>query len=311
MGSIAIIDLGTNTFHLLVVEIGENGYHIIHRDREAVKLGEKGINQGIITDAAINRALIAIKRFCAYIDQLDVSQIFAYGTSAFRNAQNQEVVLGEIKKVTGITVKIISGEEEARLIYLGVKSALSFVGEKALVMDIGGGSVEFIIGNDNEIFWKQSFEIGAQRLLEEYHQHDPIRGEDITALRQHFSAVLHPLFLALNFHQPKTLIGSSGTFDTLSDIYCLKHGIEKLPEAPETPLSFSGFHDIYKVLISKNRSERMEIPGMIELRVDMIVVASTLIDYLFQHFTFKDIRVSSYALKEGVLAEIIEARHKV
>lgn len=307
---IAIIDLGTNTFHLLIVDIDKDEYQIIHRERVAVKLGEKGINQDIITGAAIDRALKSIQQFRTSIDQLKATKIFAYGTSAFRNAQNQVAVVEAIEIATEIKVEIISGDKEARLIYLGVRSALPLGKEKALVVDIGGGSVEFIIGNDSEIFWKQSFEIGAQRLLEEYHQHDPIRTEDLVALQLHFKSILHPLFSALNLHQPKALVGSSGTFDTLSDIFCLSHQIEKSPDSPEAPLSFAGFHSIYKELISKNRSERMEIPGMIELRVDMIVVASSLIDYLLHQFTFKDIRVSSYALKEGVLAEIMEASQK-
>lgn len=307
---IAIVDLGTNTFHLLIADIEKDGYRVIFREREAVKLGEKGINKGIITLEAQQRALKTITGFRSSINRLQVQKVYAYGTSALRNAQNKSELINKIKETVGLEVKVISGDEEARLIYLGVRSAIPLGKEKSLVIDIGGGSVEFIIGNDTTIFWKESFEVGAQRLLEEYHQHDPIHPEDLKELQQYFKSTLGPLFAALDLHQPKTLVGSSGTFDTLSDIYCIEHGIDKLPGAAETPLTFSGFYEIYKALVIKDRDARMQIPGMIELRVDMIVVACSLIDYLLSRYSFNEVRVSSYALKEGVLADIMEANQQ-
>lgn len=308
---IAIVDLGTNTFHLLIVDIENGNYQLIHRERQAVKLGERGINKGVITDEALQRALIALSGFSASIKQMNAEKIFAYGTSALRNAHNRLAVIRKIKVTTDIDVKLIAGDEEARLIYLGVRSAVRLGEEKSLIMDIGGGSVEFIIGNENEIFWKQSIEIGAQRLLEEYHRHDPIKAEDLKALNHYFELNLENLFSALNLYQPKTLVGSSGTFDTLSDIYCIGQGITRDPKATETPLSFAGFHEIYKQLIVKDRAARMLVPGMIELRVDMIVVACSLIDYLITRYSFDQIRVSSYALKEGVLSDIMEAHYEL
>lgn len=304
---IAIIDLGTNTFHLLIVDLNKSGYRFVYRERESVKIGKHGINKDIITDSALQRALKTVSSFKQSIDELKVQKVYAFGTSALRNAKNCQEVVDRIRNEDGFNVNVISGEEEARLIYLGVKSAVQLGNEKSLIIDIGGGSVEFIIGNDSEIFWKHSFEIGAQRLLEEFHKNDPIKPVEIQALNEHFDAMLPPLFEALQQHQPITLVGSSGTFDTLSDIYCIKHGIMKDNDAPETPLSFDGFHEIYEELVIKNRADRMNIPGMIELRVDMIVVACALIDYLITKYTFKKIRVSSYALKEGVLADIMEA----
>lgn len=308
---IAIVDLGTNTFHLLIADVKGNQHHVVYRERKAVKLGKKGINKGLITEKALKRALIAIARFRTAIDNFNVTKVFAYGTSALRNASNQKEVISSIKENTGIEVNIISGDEEARLIYMGVRSAISLGNTKSLIIDIGGGSVEFIIGNKDDIYWKESFEIGAQRLLEGFHTHDPIRNEDLNALDEYFDHELGSLFKALEQHQPKTLVGSSGTFDTLSDIYCASKGIEKLTENTETPLSFQGFHETYKELIVRDREARMEIPGMIELRVDMIVVACTLINYIIKRYNFNDIRVSSYALKEGVLADIMKVNHTV
>ncbi len=298
---VAIIDLGTNTFHLLIAEQTEEQYKFIYRERLAVRLGQRGINQGIIQPDAIDRAIRALSSFKTTIDQHDVIKVFAFGTSALRNAKNVEEVVSIFKDKAGIEVTIISGDREAELIFMGVRSGLALGKDYSLVMDIGGGSVEFIIGNDDKIVWKQSFEIGAQRLLEMFHRTDPIEASEIDELTQYFIQQLTPLLAALGKWQPDTLIGSSGTFDTLSDIYCIEHGINKKEESIETPLTINGFYEILEELLVKNREERLMMPGMIEMRVDMIVVASCLINYLLQQYTFKKIRVSTYALKEGIL----------
>jgi len=301
---IAIIDLGTNTFHLLIAEKVKEQYTFIYRERLAVRLGQRGINEGIIQPDAIERAVRALSSFKTTIDQYDATAIYAFGTSALRNAKNGDEVVQIFKEKAGITVNIISGDREAELIFMGVRSGLALGKEYSLVMDIGGGSVEFIIGNETDIVWKQSFEIGGQRLLELFHRTDPIDQQEIDELNQYFSSQLPALFEALNQWKPKTLIGSSGTFDTLSDIHSIKHDLNISAENIETPLTIQGFYDIYEELLIKNRQDRMMIPGMIEMRVDMIVVACCLINFLLDKYSFKQIRVSTYALKEGILASL-------
>ncbi len=305
MSKVAIIDMGTNTFHLLIAEADEMGYNITSRERLAVKIGMGGINQGIITAAGLQRAMVAMQSFKNTIEHEGVQKVYAFGTSALRNALNGKDVANQIKSITGIEVNIISGDEEAEFIFEGVKSALGLGTEKSLVIDIGGGSVEFIIGNNDHVFWKESIEIGAQRLIEKFQQHDPITLEEIEVLKHYFQETLTSLFEALNIHQPSVLVGSSGTFDTLSDIFCIKHDIHKTAEEIETPLSIAGFYEIYAELLEKNRAQRMMIPGMIEMRVDMIVVACCLIKYLLENHNFNRIRVSTYSLKEGVLSSLI------
>lgn len=299
---IAVIDMGTSTFHLLIAESRDKGYCIIHRDRVAVKIGKGGINQGLITEAGIQRALVAIQSFKNRIDQTGAQKVYAFATSALRNAKNKTDIVARIKSLTGIDVSVISGEQEATFIYEGVRAAVDLGSEKSLIMDIGGGSVEFIIGNQQEIFWKESFEIGAQRLLEKYQQHDPLVAEELELLNEHLTKSLSSLFDALRLHNPATLVGSSGTFDTLSDIFCIKYTILKTSDEVETPLTIEGFNDIYNDLKTKNRDERMRVPGMIEMRVDMIVVACALIKFILTSHPFNRIRVSTYSLKEGVLS---------
>jgi len=176
--------------------------------------------------------------------------------------------------------------------------------EPALIMDIGGGSVEFIICNHIEVFWMQSFEIGAQRLLDKFHKHDPILERDIEKLDDYLRKELEELKVKMDIYQPHHLIGSSGTFDTLMDINYQEKGVEK-PDDIAFSLSLDDFDSIYNEIIHKTRDERMAIPGMIEMRVDMIVVAVCLIQFLIENNEFIDIKVSTYALKEGLLDAIV------
>lgn len=302
---VAIIDMGTNTFHLLMAEVHLDGFAITYREKVLVKIGMGGINQGYITEAGIDRALIAMRSFKKTLQEAGIEKVWAFGTSALRNARNGEEVVKKIESETGIQTQIISGLKEAEYIYKGARAAIKLGLEKSLIIDIGGGSVEFIIGNQQEIFWSHSFEIGGQRLLERFQKHDPIGKDEITSLFEFFSLELQQLQEALKIHQPRLLIGSSGTFDTLSDMYCMRHDIP-LKDLPETPFNMDAFTDMYDDLVVKDRAARMQIPGMIEMRVDMIVVACCLIKFLLSIHTFRQIRVSSYSLKEGVLASMTE-----
>jgi exopolyphosphatase / guanosine-5'-triphosphate,3'-diphosphate pyrophosphatase len=307
---IAIVDLGTNTFHLLIAKGDEQGYSIVYRDRLAVKIGMGGINDGYITESGFDRALVAMQSFKNVIENHQVDQIFAFGTSALRSAKNGKEISERITSITGISISLISGDEEAYYIYMGVRAALGLGTDKNLIVDIGGGSVEFIIADHDHIFWKQSYEIGAQRLLEKYQKHDPILKGEVADLEEYFQQSLKSLFEAISKFNPTILVGSSGTFDTLSDIFCITHDIHKSTEEVETPLTIEGFYEIHKDLLKRNRGQRMQIPGMIEMRVDMIVVACCLVKFLLDSHKFSRIRVSTYSLKEGVLAFLSEKIRK-
>jgi exopolyphosphatase / guanosine-5'-triphosphate,3'-diphosphate pyrophosphatase len=300
----AIIDLGTNTFHLLIFE-EEN---ILLKKSIPAKIGKGGISQGIITEDGMMRALNVLKTFRKEIDNQGVSldKVFAVGTSAIRNAANKDEFVQRVLDETGIKIQVISGEDEAELICLGVKKAVSIT-ETSLIIDIGGGSVEFIICNDEKIFWKQSFEIGGQRLMDKFMKSDPISMRSVQMMDDFFREKLLPLANACHQYAPKVLIGSSGSFDTLIDMQYMK---EKgtLPTKDEVSFEYSiqEFYRAYDELIFKNHAERMQIAGMIELRVDMIVVAMCLIRFVVQSIEIQQIMVSSYALKEGVMAKYMK-----
>ncbi|AFK01771.1 Ppx/GppA phosphatase [Emticicia oligotrophica DSM 17448] len=300
----AIIDLGTNTFHLLIVE----GSKKIFQTSIPAKIGKGGISQGVISEEGIQRALTVLRGFKEEIDkhEIAIEKIYATGTSAIRNAGNKAEFIERVEQETGIKIRVISGEEEAELICLGVKQAMS-IPETSMIMDIGGGSVEFIICNDEKIFWKQSFEIGGQRLMDKFMKSDPISMRSIQMMDDYFREALLPLANACHQYAPKVLIGSSGSFDTLIDMQYMKEK-GQLPEAHEVAFEYQipAFYWAYDELIFKNHEERMQIPGMIELRVDMIVVAMCLIRFIIQLHEIQRIRVSSYALKEGIMAQALK-----
>ncbi len=305
---IGIIDLGTNTFHLLIVERHEGKMKKVFHESQAARIGQGGINQRVITEAAIERALGVLRYYREKLQEFDVKpeNVFASGTSAVRSADNSEEFCQIVKRETGIVIRVIDGAQEAEYIYQGVKSAVELGEAPALIMDIGGGSVEFIIGNQNQVFWKQSFEIGGQRLMEKFMRTDPLAEADRKRLYNYFDEQLIPLANAMHQYAPTTVVGSSGSFDTLVAMDFM-HRTGVLPDRSQTSfeLPLREFYRSYEQLLSRNQDERMAIPGMIALRVDMIVVAACLIDYILRTHHIQQIKVSTYALKEGVLQSLM------
>ena len=302
----AFIDLGTNTFQLLIVAQEGNTYQKIHEDSYAAKIGLGGISSGIITQEGVERAVFALKYFQEKLNEEGVipENIFATATSAVRNASNGEAFCEEIFKRTGILIKVISGEEEAGLIYDGVKLGTPIGNDTSLIIDIGGGSVEFIICNQDRIFWKQSFEIGGQRLMDKFMNSDPISPRSVQSLKDYLEEQLLPLTNAVHQYAPICVIGSAGSFETLIDLYFMKTFGQLPPiEQVSFELPIAEFYDSFLKIVSSNREQRMALAGMIALRVDMIVVGVCLIDFVLKRYDIRQIKVSNFALKEGVLSK--------
>jgi len=301
----AVIDMGTNTFHLLLVELHGEEFKTIYKEKIAVKLGQGGITQNQITPDAEKRALHTLGHFKNLIEGENIDQIFAFATSSVRNATNGPDFVHKVKEQLSIQIHVISGEEEAQLIYEGIHFSGALDQRTSLMMDIGGGSVEFIIGNTQEVFWKKSFEIGGQRLLDAFHYHDPILPEEVEKLEQYCGEKLQPLLEAIATYQPTGFVGASGTFDTLIDMYYATMLQCKLTGQHVFELPVTDFYHLFQLLVTKNRAERLLIPGMIAMRVDMIVVASCLIDFILQHVQVESIRCSHYSLKEGAVSRML------
>ena len=168
----AVIDLGRNTFHLLIIDSSTNDLsNEIYRERIFVKLAEDGI--GKIGKNAYQRGLQALQHFQKIITKHQVKKVNAFGTAALRTASNGKDFVQEVQSKIGLTIQLIPGSEEARLIHLGVTQAVEMDDEKGLIMDIGGGSVEFIIADKNKVFWAKSFPIGVAVLHNIFHEKEP------------------------------------------------------------------------------------------------------------------------------------------
>jgi len=300
---IAILDLGTNTFNLLIADYtSKDNFQILFKTKRSVKLGQNGINEKIITSEAFERGLKALRNHNDLIQKHNVEKTFAFATSAIRNAKNGSDFVAAIKLEFNIEVTVITGENEAELIYYGVKQAVNLTSEKVLILDIGGGSNEFIIANNNEIFWKQSFNLGIARLIEKFPPSNPIKKEEIETIHIYLEATLDSLFEALNTYPITTLVGASGSFDTLRRLN------SKTYEAPDTirdipfyEISIEKYLELHKILINSTTEERIQMKGLELMRVEMIVLASIFINFIVSKAKIKRLIQSDYALKEGVI----------
>lgn len=303
---IAVMDLGTNTFHLLIAEGPADNFTTIFKTTEAVKLGEGGINKGTIQPEAFARGLAAMQRFQDLILEYKVTDVKAIATSAIRSAANGQDFINQVEEKTGIQIELINGEQEAGYIYKGIDASGCLNDDNALIMDIGGGSVEFIICNEDEVLWKKSFEIGAARLMDKFHQTDPIPVASIKELTRFLDTTLIDLFAAALKYKPKTLIGSSGAFESFAEVIELKKGRKfNIEQIKVYEFDTDDLLDVIELLIKSTHALRASIKGIIPVRVDMIVVASLLTIYMMQKLALTDVTMSTYSLKEGVLAQML------
>jgi exopolyphosphatase / guanosine-5'-triphosphate,3'-diphosphate pyrophosphatase len=248
-----------------------------------------------------------MRSFKKLIDEYGIKHVYAAATSAIRNATNGKELIARIQEQTGILVTAISGTQESMLIYTGVKETQAIGPEPALIMDIGGGSVEFIVCNGQKALWEQSFEIGAQRLLDGFHNHDPILPEELIQLEQYLEETLSPLLQAIENYQPTKLIGTSGAFGTLVAIHQAHTKSQQDSQAIIYELPLDYVHQTYQDIRYMTAAERLQIPGLAEERTDMIVVSSALIHFILDKSRISHVLVSSYSLKMGLFLQALEA----
>jgi exopolyphosphatase/guanosine-5'-triphosphate,3'-diphosphate pyrophosphatase len=306
MKRIAIIDLGTNTFNLLVAEYNNHkGYAILLNTKLPVKLGEGGLVNNHITTQAFERGINAIEQHLLNASRFSPEKVFAFATSAVRSADNGKEFTNIIKQRFDIDVEIIDGAREAELIYKGVREAIPLNNHTSLIMDIGGGSTEFIIANSEQIYWKYSFNLGAARLLEIFTPSDPILLCEIEAIRNYLKTELKPLFTALEKYPVTELIGSSGSFDSLAEMIAHKfYNPDILNDTTHYTFHLEDYFHIHEMLLKSTKDERMKMKGLVAMRVDMIVISSIFIQLILQECKLIKMRLSTYSLKEGVLAEL-------
>jgi exopolyphosphatase/guanosine-5'-triphosphate,3'-diphosphate pyrophosphatase len=310
MRRIGIIDLGTNTFNLLLAEVKEQHYTIFYKTKIAVKLGEGGITKGTIAQAPYQRGIDALTKYKAILVEKNITEFYAVATSAIRSANNGVFFAQEVEDKLGIKINIIDGDTEADLIYHGVKQAIDLESSPKLIIDIGGGSTEFIIANSEEIFWRKSYKLGAARLLETFNPANPINIENIATIDAYLEETLEEMLEMAEIYEVNCLIGSSGSFDTLAEMISCKNGSCDLWKK-ETQYQFlmTDYNGIQRTISESTLEQRLQMEGLIPMRADMIVIAVVIINYILNRLIIHDLRLSSYALKEGLIDTLLTKPH--
>lgn len=291
---VGVIDLGTNTFNLLVADLHEGGFDIVHNSKEGVALGMGGINEGFISDLAKKRAFDAFEKFKQICSDLSVSTIIGVGTSAVRDAQNNMEFIDEIQTRFGIDIEIVDGLEEAKLIYQGVSWSYEF-DKTSLIMDIGGGSTEFIRieeGKELEFF---SANIGVSRAVQLFDLQNPLSVEDqeklVTWFEENSDGFKH-------FGSCEVLVGASGSFETF---YEMVHETEFPKSLENIRLSREELMKILDWIIESTFEERENHPFIIPIRRKMAPIAALKTKWIIEKFGIREIVISPCSLKEGVL----------
>jgi len=309
---ISVIDLGTNTFNLLIVETAEDqSYKIIYNNKLPVKLGKSGIDKKEIRPDAITRGMNALERHLSTIQEFKSDKLYAFATSGIRSARNGEQFVKMVQQRFGMEVEIISGDREAELIYHGVKQAVNLSKEKVLILDIGGGSNEFVIADSDTIYWKKSYPLGVARLLSKFKPSDPISIEEIEYISNYLEERLSDLFEEFRKHKIHTLVGASGSFETIvamirADDPSFESETGVSPESVEIDLT--DFENLYQKLINSTLKERKQMKGLESMRLEMIVVATLIVKFILQKLKINHMVQSNFALKEGVVYEILNLK---
>ncbi len=305
MKKIAVIDCGTNTFNLLVVEATPSQWSVLFQNKVAVKLGEGGFDDAIIHPYRFARGLDALLVHKMAIDNLQCDEVFAFATSALREAQNGKQFIQRARELFGIDIELISGDREAELICDGVRASMDLGTEASLIMDIGGGSTEFVIADANQIFWKKSFLLGVSRLSDRIQPAERIEQGQLHFLESLLHSELAELKSALEKFPVKRLIGSSGSFDTLRAMH-FRDAIANAQSALHMEIPLKGFHQIHHWLLSSSLSDRMKHPAIPSIRAEYMPLAAHLVFFVLQMQPFSKLIHSAYSLKEGAIRSIMD-----
>lgn len=298
----AIIDLGTNTFNLLVVDITtKTSFSILHEEKSPVRLGRGGLIANQILADAQERAIVALLNFKSIANNLGCEQLIAVGTSATRNALNKESFKEAVVVATGISIIELDGSSEAQLIFEGVRNSGVLSPEQiTLIMDIGGGSTEFVICSNEQVIWKKSYDLGVARLLEMFHPHDPIEVTEVSTINNYLQTTLIELKEQINSLQPTNFVGSSGSFDTFLALQTEADSGKNfnLLDLPKLQQSI-------EALKASTLSERKAMRGMHQIRAEFIVLSAVLAEFIFGMHHFDTYFQSEYSLKEGLIFDTL------
>lgn len=313
---LAAIDIGTNTLRLLIAAVlfdsEKSSYTIkkMYSDRTVTRLGEGISKTRLLEKDAINRSIDTLKNYREIISRHNVYKTSAVATSALRDAKNNADFLKRAKNITGIDIKIISGEEEAKKTASGMLIDITLP-ETALMVDIGGGSTEFIFAKEKKPALIRSLNLGVVYLAEKYMKNDPPSKKDLEYMNVHISkeigTIVKPFseLITQNSKLKTVFIGTAGTVTTLAAI---KQGLKRFEHSKvhNTKISIEEVKNIFSKISTITAKERIKYHPFDPSRLDIIVPGTLILLKLMETFAFKEILVSNYGLREGVLLELYE-----
>lgn len=320
MKPIAAIDVGTNSFHLVIASITSKGVFRIHsRDKETVRLGEAMGDMKYLSSDAIARGVLVLKRFAKAAHHAG-AEIRAIATSAVREAINRDEFQRQAKIEAGIDVEVVSGYEEARLIYLGVLQALPIVDVKSLIVDIGGGSTETVIGLRGEMNYAYSAKLGAIRLTKQFFLDEKSLVKNVKECREYIRGEWALVWNQLRVHGFQQVVGSSGTIQTIARMALAKNILAKGGMYDEESVeSINGSivstkdirSTIEDIIEAKTYKKIAALPGMDAKRADIILGGALIIDELLNALNVKEIGISEGALREGILMDTFQKKQSM
>jgi exopolyphosphatase / guanosine-5'-triphosphate,3'-diphosphate pyrophosphatase len=306
---IAAIDLGTNSLHMVVVKIDPTlpAFSIIAREKETVRLGDRNLTTGELKPEIIKKAIAALRRFQEVAKTINAETIIAVATSAVREAPNGKDFLHRVETELGLSVNLISGQEEARRIYLGVLSGMEFHNQPHTIIDIGGGSTEIVLGDSHQARTLTSTKVGAVRLTSELITTDPISNAEFLYLQSYTRGMLERSVdeVLANFQPGESprLVGTSGTIETLAMI----HAREKSGVIPSTlngyQFSLKDLRELVNRLRKLSNSEKAAIPGMPDKRSEVILAGAVILQEAMTRLGSESITVCERSLREGVIVD--------
>lgn len=304
---IASIDVGTNSFHLAICSVNSRGMmNIILREKEVVRLGSGSGDMKFITNDALQRGVETMVRFNELAKSKN-AEIRAVATSAVREALNKEEFLSKVKEATGIDIEVVSGAEEGRLIYIGASHALPIINKRSLVIDIGGGSTETIVGYNGDILYVHSAKLGAIRLTQRFKLNKNISKSAINDCRNYIQGDWMPVLKRVTDQNIECFVGTSGTIINIA-LMAINDGQDEVPDMYNA-ISVNRnqlFKVIKKIVGAKNVEQIKSLPGIDVSRADIIVGGALILENALLNLNIDKIILSSYALREGVVFDTLQ-----
>ncbi|MEN6443893.1 MAG: Ppx/GppA phosphatase family protein [Methanoregula sp.] len=304
---VAFIDIGTNSVRMLVVRLNPNhSYSILTRQKQQVRLGDGEFEDEEITAEAIERTVLVCKKFTDLARTFAVEEFIAVATSAAREANNQKDLLGRLRHEAMLDVRVVSGREEARLIYLGVASGMHLLKRRGLFIDIGGGSTEIALGDQREYEYLESFKLGAIRLTNLFFSSgglQPVTPDDYRHLQQKIRNVIIHSVQKIRTARPDLMIGSSGTIMNLADI--ADKAFHSGNGSAEKTLTYRDLKKVITLLCSLPLEERRKIPGINPERADIIIAGAAILDTFMKELDIPTITITSRGLQDGLLTDYL------